>query len=292
MLVFRTDTVIGRSLLLYGEWAEHELQCLRPFIRSGETVLDIGAHIGTHALAFSRWVGTGRVIAVEAQPLVSSVLTVNCLLNERWNVEVVNGLCSRRGGWTRIDVDYRQHENFGGISFAALGQGPLAKILRRIRTGGRSPEPRVPIVTLDGLVGSDPVSLVKLDIEGMELAALRGATRLLRKHRPTVYLEQLDVDNLRRIYKLLTDCGYRLFWLETQPFNRNNYREVSENIWWRTETGILAVREDRPLPRHLGPVSVDDTAPPSRLDARAGIFIEDREAMAAHDRGTTGPGGG
>src|SRR5882724_1100567 len=112
MLVFRNDNVIGRSLSMYGEWAEHELRCLRKYIDPGSTVVDVGAHIGTHTLAFSRWVGGGKVIAVEAQPVVSSVLTVNCLLSDRANVEVVNCLCSWRGGTTTVSVDYRRSENF------------------------------------------------------------------------------------------------------------------------------------------------------------------------------------
>ena len=63
MLVFASDEVIGRSLVLYGEWAEHELRCLRPYIRPGSTVIDVGAYIGTHALPFFLWAGAGRVVA-------------------------------------------------------------------------------------------------------------------------------------------------------------------------------------------------------------------------------------
>ena len=41
--------------------------------RPGTTVVDVGANIGTHTVPFSRWVGDGRVIAIEAQPAVSEV---------------------------------------------------------------------------------------------------------------------------------------------------------------------------------------------------------------------------
>src|SRR4051812_35923726 len=79
MLAFRFDQVIGRSLRLYGEWSEHELSCLRPYVPAGTTVIDVGAHIGTHTLAFAGWVASGSVIAVEPQPIVMCLLQANCL---------------------------------------------------------------------------------------------------------------------------------------------------------------------------------------------------------------------
>ena len=56
---FSKDTVIGTALRTYGEWAENELRLFRHFIPAGATVLDVGAFIGTHALAFSQMVGPG-----------------------------------------------------------------------------------------------------------------------------------------------------------------------------------------------------------------------------------------
>ena len=65
MLTLPSDNVIGKSLRIYGEWAEHELSILRSFISPGATVVDVGANIGTHTLPFSRWVENGRVMAIE-----------------------------------------------------------------------------------------------------------------------------------------------------------------------------------------------------------------------------------
>src|SRR4051794_14949270 len=70
MLAFRSDQVIGRSLRLYGEWSEQKLSCLRPYVPADTTVIDVGAHIGTHTLAFAGWVKSGNVIAVEPQATV------------------------------------------------------------------------------------------------------------------------------------------------------------------------------------------------------------------------------
>jgi len=64
--VIDTDFIISRSLTLYGEWAQGEIDLLSLFISSGDVVIDAGSFIGTHALAFAAIVGTsGRVLAFE-----------------------------------------------------------------------------------------------------------------------------------------------------------------------------------------------------------------------------------
>jgi FkbM family methyltransferase len=79
----------------------------------------------------------------------------------------------------------------GGFALARLdaGAGPLRRTERRIP---------VEVRHLDDLDVDRPVSLVKLDIEGSEALALRGAARLLRRHRPAILCE-LDEILLRRV---------------------------------------------------------------------------------------------
>ena len=69
------DTIIGKSLKYYGEYAEHEMLLLSRWIQSEDTVIDVGANIGTHAVFFSHQVGpAGKVLAFEAQPHLFQVL--------------------------------------------------------------------------------------------------------------------------------------------------------------------------------------------------------------------------
>ena len=57
---FANDTgAISESLRLYGEWAQNELSFMLSMVRPGDTVVDVGGYIGTHALAFARHVGGG-----------------------------------------------------------------------------------------------------------------------------------------------------------------------------------------------------------------------------------------
>src|SRR4051794_33133529 len=79
MAVFLKDTgAATKSLLKYGEWAENEISFLHHFVEKGSTVVDVGAYIGTHTLAFANFVGAqGRVIAIEAQPATFGLLQRN-----------------------------------------------------------------------------------------------------------------------------------------------------------------------------------------------------------------------
>ena len=51
------DLYIGTSLMLYGEWAEAEVQVFRRLVRAGDTVVDAGAHVGSLTLPLARLVG-------------------------------------------------------------------------------------------------------------------------------------------------------------------------------------------------------------------------------------------
>src|ERR1700759_4504087 len=78
----RNDAYIGRSLDLYGEWCDFEIQLLSRFINPGDTVVDVGANIGTHTVAFANLVGAGGVVpAFEPQRRLFQMLSGNVALN-------------------------------------------------------------------------------------------------------------------------------------------------------------------------------------------------------------------
>src|SRR4051812_16828084 len=81
------DTFVGRSLDLYGEWCEEEIEVLSQIIKPGSVVLDIGANIGTHTICFAKQALPGGVVyAFEPQRLVFQNLCANIALNQLVNV--------------------------------------------------------------------------------------------------------------------------------------------------------------------------------------------------------------
>ncbi|MGR6800608.1 FkbM family methyltransferase, partial [Aeromonas veronii] len=100
MTYFANDSgAIRLSLEAYGEWAGNEISFIKIFLQDGDTVIDVGAYIGTHTLAFARRVGQhGSVIAVEAQKTTHQLLTQNVESNGHSNVRIVNAIAGARVG--------------------------------------------------------------------------------------------------------------------------------------------------------------------------------------------------
>lgn len=217
--------------------------------------------------------GAGDVIAVEPQPVVTSVLTVNCLLNELENVRIIGAACGLpRSAVLSSSID---PNNFGSRTFK-VSRGLLDWILEyhsSYFSGLRRPATVVP---LDDVARDKSISLIKVDAEGMELEVLKGAHKIIEKWHPVIFCEQNDTANLASIYNMLKQRDYRLYWLETHPFNQRNFRGHAENIWWRTETGILAVHKSIKARSDLVEATRDDTQAPALLDAREGFHLTPR----------------
>lgn len=131
--------------------------CARYLPGPGDVVVDVGAGVGEEALVFSRLVGpTGRVIAIEAHPRTAECLRRTVALSRCTNVTVLACAVSDRDGEVHIGDEDAHLAN----SIVAGGVGVA-----------------VPARRLDAVLreaGLDRVDFVKMNIEGAEVAALRG----------------------------------------------------------------------------------------------------------------------
>jgi FkbM family methyltransferase len=149
-------------------------------IRSGGVMWDVGANIGFYSLIASRLVGDGKVIAFEPLPANQAAIRRNLALNEITNVELIGLALGDHEG----TADLQLH---GGNSWAKLDTSADTSFRTR---RGVADTIQVQISTLDAQLGNvPPPSFVKIDIEGAEVAALRGATNLLTEHRPVLIVE-------------------------------------------------------------------------------------------------------
>jgi FkbM family methyltransferase len=150
--------------------------------------VDVGAHLGTHTVWFAMLCRSTIVHAIEPVGRYADVVDRNVAANH---------------------LEGRVQVHRVGVSEHA---GPATNYLSREHQAGfvANAEPvheSFPAVRLDELVPR-PVVLIKLDIEGMELAALRGAERLL-DDRPVVFAEAHSEEELEGIDELLDQQGYR-----------------------------------------------------------------------------------
>jgi FkbM family methyltransferase len=225
---------VGKSLVAYGEWAEHEIAFLHYFLGLGSSVIDIGAFIGTHTLAFSRFVGArGRVYSIEPQPVFYDILKSNITLNKCKNVSTINAAVnSITGSMVIKDFDISTDKNFGGN---ALGD-QLARNIPATNTSNASQI--ISLVTLDSL-NLKRCDLIKIDAEGMESAIIAGGDRLLRQEKPIIYAECNSIESGVNTLSILRTIGYQVYMHVVESYNKNNYNANGENIFGNCKEAAL-----------------------------------------------------
>jgi FkbM family methyltransferase len=266
------ERTIGASLRMYGEWAEEEIYFLSSLIEPGALVLDIGANIGTHALAFSRFVTSrGHVVAIEAQERAYKLLGLNMALNGVAHVNCVRALVGRETSVRFVPPDDgAPRTDLGAISF--LEPAPA-------HDGGCFLTP-LPMITLDNL-SFERCDLIKIDVEGMELDVLLGAEKTIARHRPPIYFEQTREQRFPETFDLFRAAGYVLFWHVADPFNRLNLHNQAENIFGGTkEINVLGLPREqaerrRPQTSLLQPIVRPVYDPPPRHGSTSGWKLPD-----------------
>jgi FkbM family methyltransferase len=214
MMYLRNDVYIGRSLNDYGEYSEPEVDLFRQFLKLGDVAFDIGANIGAHTIPMAQIVGpSGSVYAFEPQRIVFQILCGNIALNELGNVEALQKGVGRSSHRNRIvALDYGAQNNYGGLSI-----------------GGDRGE-KVEIIAIDDLELSR-IRLIKIDIEGMELEAIRGAKNTIERCRPVLYVENDRAEKSTELVGQLLEYGYRLWWHVVPLFSKTNFLANPNNVF-------------------------------------------------------------
>jgi len=250
-----TDRYVGRSLDTYGEFSEAELQLLAALVRDGDTVLDVGAHIGAHTVFFAGRVGAGgRVLAFEPQRPLFQLLCANVALNQLRQVDPRHAAISDVDGSVLVpEADLECPANFGGLSLeeppptpAAWGQGDA-----------------VPCLRIDDL-GLDRASLIKIDVEGMEVKVLAGADATIARCRPVLYVENDREQRSDELLRRLMALDYRLFWHLPPLYNPDNFFGEGEDVFpGLVSANVLALPRSAAFtpPGELPEIGLEDGAP-------------------------------
>lgn len=163
---------------------------LERLVPEGGVVLEVGAHVGHWTLRLAP--RAGAIVAVEANPDTVSVLRRNLAINDIGNVQVVNVAAWDSQTTLRLE-DPNGHVAGGSTRTLPDGEGTI------------------PAVRLDEVIETERLDLVKLDVEGADLHALRGMRGLLEAHRPVLFIECHDYAGYYERADLeatLTDLGY------------------------------------------------------------------------------------
>lgn len=173
--------------------AMDSIRLLEKLITKDSVVVDIGAHIGTVSVPLSY--KAKKVIAFEPSPVSFGLLERNAELNSVTNIDLrAKGLGSVAG---KASLDPMPEGNAGGQTLTAEESGSIE------------------ISTLD--VEVEKAQLLKIDVEGMEMDVLRGATDLFEKSKPIVFMEifpqalRAHGTSFGDIQRFFTCKGYTLY---------------------------------------------------------------------------------
>jgi len=153
---------------------EPEFGQLEQWIRPGDTVIDVGANVGHYTVRLARIVGPGgRVIAFEPVPHTFAMLVENIESASLGHVTFVNAAATSEPAHLKFDVPSWE---WGGLNYYQS----------RVSEAGKTAVIGLPV---DSLLPPGKVAFVKVDVEGHELACLRGCRRLLERDRPMLMVE-------------------------------------------------------------------------------------------------------
>lgn len=176
----KTEDVVGRHIYKYGQHEPGMSAFLRRSVdvNDGDLLIDIGANIGWYSMLFDRLCrgSDARVLSFEPDPLNHAMLTQNIAMNDATHVRTFQlGLSDNDAG---AALHRFSDSNLGRHSLLPINDhGSVDVATARLDD----------ILSMPEFAGRRP-RLIKIDIEGFELVALRGAPDTLQ-HCPLVILE-------------------------------------------------------------------------------------------------------
>lgn len=209
LLPFFTGDIVAKHIWLKGGYESAERRMFATLSRHSNCILDVGANFGLYSLIACQNSGqTTKVIAVEASPREYAKLQ----LSAAWNKHIVS---DRLIILNRAATDCNRHleiyESLGGI-------GALNRLDSPAKPGQPYLKTSVEGITLDSLKREFQCQpdLIKLDVEGHELPAIKGSINILETDKPVLMIEMndkrtSDVSSPGQVWSMLEELGYTWF---------------------------------------------------------------------------------
>ena len=229
----KRDTTVSQELILSGKWEEYETSLFKRKIKKGDVVLDIGAHIGYYTLIAADIVGDkGKVYAFEPDPKNFTLLERNVHENGYKNVVLVNKAVAEETGSLRL---YLNTENTGDH--------------RIYKASDKRKSIKIQAITIDDFFKdkNKKVNMIKMDIQGSEVRAFKGALKLIRQNQNIKILTEfwpyglkLSGSSAKEYVRLLVNNNFRLFDLDEIKKKKT---EINDNeLLYSSDSGVDSFR--------------------------------------------------
>ena len=201
-----TDDPIARWVQANHVLDEAPLELVFDLVRPGFRCIDLGAHIGSYSLSLAAF--GCEVLAVEGSPTNARLLREAAIHNGFSNLRIAQVAASDRRG----EMRYLDHQAWGRL----LVEGEHVEHLTEVTVNA------VPVSDLVSQLRWDRVDFIKMDIEGGEVAAIRGLRPTLQRDHPPILFESNALilaqagTSTQELHTLLADLGYRIFILRRE----------------------------------------------------------------------------
>jgi FkbM family methyltransferase len=232
-LVYKNDTVISKSIDMFGEYCHAEVEILKNYLtRESDQYVDIGTNIGYHLVAVHKATNC-NVLGFE--PNIKHFALASYNSREYPKIQIVNaGASNKKSEFVLKDFDPTSKTNYGDIHITE-GEGITVKV--------------IPLDSIE-LTRCD---VIKIDVEGHEFEALEGCTKTISKHRPVIFYEAMEWDVWNKCHEFLSDRKYKQYWVacRTKPMSET-FKPSDENPFSDSSvSNILAIPAELAQPDYL-----------------------------------------
>lgn len=228
-LMCHRDSYSAAAALYCGLYDYDDMNFLLRYLRPEDSFLDVGANIGIYSLLAASKIKTGSIHSFEALPQNHERLKANLELNRFHQVQTYGLAVSDRPG--QIQLNLAEGDSMPFISHETSEN-----------------QITVSTDTLDHLLASqvdDSLTLGKIDIEGAELLAFKGATQLLQRQLPKVWILEIT-DGVRHfgygkeeLVDFLAGFGYGLY-----GYSADSNQLMPLQLEAQQGKNVLAIAED------------------------------------------------
>lgn len=228
------DDGVERSLYYTGSYESGTLDFIKNHLKKGDCFVDVGANIGLMSIEASRSVGNeGKVYSFEPHPTTVKILQFNIDLNAIKNIDVIEKGVGSKSGEAKI-YD-RWDVNRGGASL--------------LSSNTEQESYDIQIVSLDEVLEKDEVEMIKIDIEGFELEALKGAKSILSSKTPPILIvectEETEHQDYTReeLYSWLkhTNSNYKFYKLKGSKSRKSKLIEITNQSELPTHDNLFCI---------------------------------------------------
>jgi len=234
----------GPNYLIYDELV------IKKLLRNGDCFIDVGANIGQLSIVGKNVCGNGAVLSIEAHPKTYQVLKGNIRLN-RMDIDAINCAVSNKDEGT-VGIQDSFADDCNSIASADIAshcfQNQDLYLVNSVRTFETNCR------TLDSLVSErfpfPRIRLLKIDVEGYELFAIKGSLQMLEKTE-LIYFEYWDRLSRKygydrnELFAILEDSGFDIYMLPSNPSairqDFENLRRVGRDTQFSGNLNLLAV---------------------------------------------------